>query len=149
MSILVSSGARRRAVLVAALLAAACGGNDGAGPNPNNPQPPQGNTTTDIGIVEGASTQTTTAFSPNPKVVSLGGNPTVAIRWVNGDITGGDYVDGTATVHNIAPDNAGDFPPSGDLGGNETHSITLSAPGAYGYHCDIHPNMVGTITVNP
>ena len=149
MPILVSSGAPRRVVLVAALLAAACGGNDGAGPNPNNPQPPQGNTTTDIGIVEGASTQTTTAFSPNPKVVSLGGNPTVAIRWINGDITGGDYVAGTPTIHNIAPDNAGDFTPSGSLGGNATYSITLSAPGAYGYHCDIHPNMVGTITVNP
>jgi plastocyanin len=150
MPILVSSGACRRAVLVAALLAAACGGNDGAGPNPNpnNPPPPQ-SSAGDVDIVEGASTQTTTAFSPNPKVVSLGGNPTVAIRWINGDITGGDYVAGTPTIHNIAPDNAGDFPPSGDLGGNETHSITLSAPGAYGYHCDIHPNMVGTITVNP
>jgi plastocyanin len=151
MPILVSSGARRRAVLVAALLAAACGGNDGAGPNqnPNNNPPPAADPNTDINIVEGASTRTTTAFNPNPKTVSLGGNASVSVRWINGDITGGDYQQGTATVHNIVSDN-GAFPSSGNLGGNATHSVTLSAAGNYDYHCSIHaPFMVGTITVNP
>ncbi len=149
MSLLVSSGARRRAVLVAALLAAACGGNDGAGPNPNNNPPPAADPNTDINIVEGASTRTTTAFNPNPKVVSLGGNPSVSVRWINGDITGGDYQQGTATVHNIVSDN-GAFPSSGSLPGNGTHSVSLTAAGDYAYHCSIHfPNMVGTVTVNP
>jgi plastocyanin len=149
MSILVSSGARRRAVLVAALLAAGCGGNDAADPNPNpNNPPPPSSTTGDVGIVEGASTRTTNAFNPNPKVLSLGGNPTVSVRWINGDITGSDYVQGTATVHNIASDNAA-FSSSGNLQGNATFSVTLSATGDYDYHCEIHPNMVGTITVNP
>lgn len=103
--------------------------------------------TNDISIVIGASGLTTTAFSPNPKVVSLGG-ASVSLRWVNKDITGGDYASGSATVHNITSDN-GAFTPSGPLGGNATYTISLTTAGSYPYHCSIHPNMVGTITVNP
>jgi plastocyanin len=115
--------------------------------NSQNPPPPmvQAN---DINIVAGASGLTTTAFSPNPKVVSLGGNPSVTARWVNSDITGGDYTNGTATVHAITSDN-GAFTPSPNLGGNGTYSVALTTAGSYPYHCAIHPNMVGTITVNP
>jgi plastocyanin len=102
----------------------------------------------DIDIVPGASRMTTTAFNPNPKVVSLGGSSSATVRWVNTDITGGDYTGGTATGHNITSDN-GAFPPSGVLGGNATYTVNLSAPGSYAYHCSIHPNMVGTITINP
>lgn len=150
MHMLFSSPALRRVAPLLLLAAAACGGDSGGpNPGPNNDPPPQGNTTTDINIDPGASTRTTTAFNPNPKTVSLGGNPTVTIRWINGDITGGDYTGGTATVHDIVPDNTGDFPASGALGGNRTHTITLAAAGDYDYHCGIHPTMVGTITVNP
>jgi plastocyanin len=139
-----------RIALVALMLglSGACGGGgDSNAPNgPQNPPPPasSGN---DIGIVVGASLLTTTAFSPNPKVVSLGGSSSVVVRWVNGDITGGDYNSGTATTHNIVSDN-GAFT-SGILGGNRTFSATLTAAGDYPYHCGIHPTMVGTITVNP
>jgi plastocyanin len=97
--------------------------------------------------VAGASHLTNTAFSPNPQVVSLGGNANVTVRWVNKDITGGDYASGSATSHRITSDNAM-FQQSGVLGGNRTYSVTLTA-GSYPYHCSIHPNMVGTITVNP
>jgi plastocyanin len=102
----------------------------------------------DIDVVVGASGLTTTAFSPNPKVVSLAGNSSVSVRWVNQDITGGNYTGGTATVHNITSDN-GAFTASGNLGGNATYSIALTTAGSYPYHCSIHPNMVGTVTVNP
>ena len=142
------SGARRL-LAVLLLLAAGCGGDSGGpNPGPNNNPPPPANPTTDINVTEGASTRTTNAFSPNPKVVSLGGSPSVTVRWINGDITGGDYQQGTATVHTIVSDN-GDFPSSGNLQGNGIHSATLSAAGDYDYHCGIHPNMVGTVTVNP
>jgi plastocyanin len=110
--------------------------------------PPPTPSTNDITIVVGASGLTTTAFSPNPKVVSLGGNPSVTVRWVNKDISGGDYTSGNATSHNITSDN-GAFPASGILGGNGTYSVNLTATGDYPYHCAIHPNMVGTVTVNP
>jgi plastocyanin len=151
MPMLVSSHALRRAAPVLLLLTAAACGGDSGGPNPgpNNNPPPPAVPTTDINIDPGASARTTTAFDPNPKSVSLGGNPTVTVRWINGDITGGDYTQGTATQHSILPDNAGDFTPSGNMGGNATHTITLSAAGDYDYHCGIHPNMVGTITVTP
>jgi plastocyanin len=128
-------------------LSGACGSYTAPGSMMQNPPPPA-SAANDVNIVVGASALTTTAFSPNPKVVSLGGNPSVTVRWVNTDITGGDYSSGTATIHNITSDN-GAFPPSGALGGNATYSIDLTTAGSYPYHCSIYPNMVGTITVNP
>jgi plastocyanin len=114
---------------------------------PSNSQtpPPPAVQSNDINIVAGAAQLTNTAFTPNPKVVSLGGSPSVTVRWVNKDITGGDYTNGSATSHNITSDN-GSFQASGLLGGNRTYSVTLTA-GSYPYHCSVHPNMVGTITV--
>jgi plastocyanin len=131
---------------VALGLSGSCGGSD-APTDTQNPPPPA-TAPNDISIAVGASQLTTTAFSPNPKVISLGSSTTVAVRWVNTDITGGDYTSGTATSHNIASDN-GAFATSGPLGGNATYSVNLTATGSYPYHCAIHPNMVGTVTVNP
>ncbi|MFL5401580.1 MAG: plastocyanin/azurin family copper-binding protein [Gemmatimonadales bacterium] len=127
-------------------LASACGSYTAPANSPNAPPPAA--MANDISIVAGASTLTTTAFSPNPKTVSLSGNSSITVRWVNNDITGGDYTSGSATVHNITSDN-GAFPASGNLGGNATFSTVLTATGSYAYHCAIHPNMVGTVTVNP
>jgi plastocyanin len=126
-------------------LASACGSYS-APDNAQNPPPPA-TMTNDISIPVGASSLATQAFSPNPKVVSLGGNASVSVRWVNKDISGGDYVAGTATVHNITSDN-GAFTASGNLGGNATFSVSFTAAGDYPYHCSLHPNMVGTVTVN-
>jgi plastocyanin len=128
------------------IVAAACGYSAPTGTTGNNP-PPTPNPTSDINIVVGASTKTTNAFSPNPKTVSLGGATTATIRWVNGDISGGDYTMGAATTHSIVSDNNA-FQASGNLGGNATYSVQLAA-GTYSYHCGIHPNMVGTIQVTP
>ena len=140
--------ARTRIPLLALALglSGACGDYN-APSGAQNPPPPAA-AANDISIAVGAAQLTTTAFSPNPKVVSLGGNASVTLRWVNKDITGGDYVAGTATTHNIASDN-GAFATSGNLGGNGTYSVALTAGGDYPYHCAIHPTMVGTITVNP
>ncbi len=112
-----------------------------------NPPPPaaMGN---DIAVVVGASSRTTTAFSPNPKTVSLAGASSISVRWINQDISGGDYTQGTATAHNIVSDN-GAFAASGLLGGNGTFSASFTAAGDYPYHCGVHPNMVGTVTVTP
>ena len=134
-----------RPVLVA--IVAGCSSNT-TGSSANNAPPPTPNPTSDIGIGIGAETRTTTAFNPNPKTVALAGGASVAVRWVNQDISGGDYTMGTAVVHNITSDN-GAFAPSGPLGGNAVYSISLTAAGSYNYHCSIHPNMVGTIVVNP
>jgi plastocyanin len=138
---------RIRFALLASLLglAGACGYS---APNDAQNPPPPTTAANDINIAVGASQLTTTAFSPNPKVVSLSGNSSVTVRWVNKDISGNDYVGGTATNHNIASDNGG-FATSASLGGNGTFSVVLTAAGDYPYHCAIHPNMVGTVRVNP
>ena len=132
---------------VALSIVAACGGYTAPTGNNNN-NPPPAPTSNDINIVVGASTKTTNAFSPNPKNVSLGGASTVSVRWVNGDISGGDYTMGTAVIHDIVSDD-NSFQPSGNLGGNATYTINLSTARDYAYHCNIHPNMTGTIHLTP
>jgi plastocyanin len=137
----------RGSAVALALALGACSSNSGGSitnPSTNQPPPAQ-NPNTDITIVQGAQNKTTTAFTPNPKSVSLASGGTV--RWVNGDITGGDYTQGTATVHNISL-NDGSYQ-TGNLGGNGTASHTFTQAGTYGFHCTIHPNMVGTIEVTP
>jgi plastocyanin len=48
-------------------------------------------------------------------------------------------------THTVTADNGG-FD-SGDLRPNQSFSHTFQGVGAFGYHCEIHPNMTGTITV--
>ncbi len=127
------------------IVAVACGYTAPTGTSNNNP-PPTPNATSDINIVVGAQNKGTSAFSPNPKNLSLSGGGSV--RWINGDISGGDYTMGTAVTHDIVSDNDA-FPSSGNLTGNAQYSITLATPGDYAYHCGIHPSMKGTIHVTP
>jgi plastocyanin len=117
-------------------LATACGSSNMTGPT---------STPGDVDIVAGASLLTTTAFNPNPKQLSLGGAADATVRWVNTD--GGGGYGGTAVTHRIASDN-GAFATSQPLGSGATYSVQLPQ-GSYHYHCAIHPNMVGTITVGP
>jgi plastocyanin len=125
------------APLTLALLAA-CGSD-----STTNPPPAPG--TGDITIVQDASLMTTTAFSPNPKTVSLadGGE----VRWVNQD-GGSVYGGGTPTTHQIMSDDAA-FDTSEPFSPGQSYTIVLGQAGTYHYHCNIHPNMVGTITVTP
>jgi plastocyanin len=125
-------------------LAAACGGYNPSGPSAPSSPPP---TPSDVRIVPGASQLTTTAFDPSPKVLSLGGGAQVSARWVNAD-GGGGYGGGTGVSHRIASDD-GAFATSGTLGAGDTYTVTLTRAGTYRYHCAIHPNMVGAITVQP
>jgi plastocyanin len=121
--------------------AAACGSNSPSGPS--SPVPPA--TPNDVQIVKGASLLTTTAFNPNPKALSLGEVGEAMVRWVNAD-GGTGYGGGTAEPHQITSDD-GAFAQSGPLGSGATYSIKFTEAGTYHYHCAIHPNMVGTITV--
>ena len=115
----------------------------GCGSDSTSPQPtPESG---DITIVKGASLMTTTAFSPNPKTVSLadGGE----VRWVNAD-GGSVYGGGSEVAHQIMSDDAA-FDTSEPFSPGQSYTIILGAAGTYHYHCNIHPNMGGTITVTP
>lgn len=130
----------------ALFLAGACGSYGPTGPGvPSSPPPPA--SPNDVTIVKGADGLTTTAFDPNPKTLTLGGAGEVSVRWVNRD-GGSGYGGGTSVPHQIASDN-GAFATSGTLGSGATYSVALTQAGTYHYHCAIHPNMVGTITVAP
>ena len=91
----------------------------------------------DVIMVHGASTRTTTAYSPNPFTVSLNGQPSVLVTFGNDD----------KVTHTVTQDGAGPtFNHSFAKG--TTFQISFTA-GDYTYHCSIHPGMVGTIHVTP
>ena len=73
-------------------------------------------------------------FSPKPIQITV--NSTVT--WTNG----------TALTHTATSDTAawgtGNIAP-----GATSRAISFQTAGTFTYHCAIHPNMVGTITVNP
>ena len=82
-----------------------------------------------MNIPGGASTQTTTAFGQNPLTVSVG----TTVSWVNTD----------NTTHTSAAD--GSQWSSGNIAPGERFNFTFASAGRYTYHCQIHPNMIGTI----
>ncbi len=93
------------------------------------------NVTGDVLIVQGASTLTTTAFSPNPFTESMATKATVI--WANKD----------GITHHVVSD--APLFDSGNMSSETTYTFTFTTPGTYTYHCSIHPNMVGTIVINP
>ena len=114
------------AAAVAALTvgAAACGGGYGmpSPTGPSNDPPPTGAITIGVVGINGAR-----SFSPDPATV----RPGQTVVWHNIDTTTHRVVlnDGRLDTGNISP-------------GGFSSPMTLVAPG--GYHCSIHPEMIGT-----
>jgi plastocyanin len=71
------------------------------------------------------------AFVPTTASVSSGGT----VTWTNGD-----QVDHTVTFDN--------GPDCGHVAAGQSETVTFSAPGTYAFHCTIHPQMKGTVTVS-
>jgi plastocyanin len=86
---------------------------------------------TPVSIVSGASTLTTTAYSPNPLNVTVG----TTVTWTNNDNT-----PHTSTA------NSGQWS-SPAIGPGGQFSTTFTSAGSFTYHCTIHPGMVGTVNV--
>jgi plastocyanin len=74
------------------------------------------------------------SFSPNPASVRVGQQ----IRWRNVD----------STSH-TATQNGGGFNTGVIAPGQTSAPITISAAATLGYHCSLHPTMVGTLNVTP
>ena len=75
-------------------------------------------------------------FAFNPPNITVA--PGTTVTWVNNDQTAH-----TAT----ATDPSGVFD-SGELQPGQSYSFTFDKPGTYAYHCEIHPDMTGTVTVS-
>lgn len=119
------------AVLAAAALVAAyaCGSSY----SPVSP-PPGGTADVTITIVADSGN---TSFSPNPGMVPVG----KTVAWTNAGSAGYGGV-----THHIMADN-GSFD-TGDIApGSTSAPIKMTTAGSFGYHCTIHPTMVGTVTV--
>ena len=118
-------------LLAAATLASSCGGSSGTSTGNTTPtSPTTGNNGTPVSIVQGALVLSTTAYNPNPVTVSAGST----VTWTNND----------STTHTATSD-GGVF--NGTLATGAQFSFMFANKGTFTYHCSIHPNMVGTITV--
>ena len=129
-----------RVVLLAVLGAAAlpfasCGGGGGGGVT--NPPPPSGGGggtgggTADV-IITIVAENGNMSFSPNPATVTTGQR----VAWRN-----------SAGQTHTATQNAGAFDTGGISSGSQSGVFTMNTAGTFGYHCSIHPSMVGTLTV--
>ena len=121
---------RFAALLLFSMGITACSGYNAPSTPSADPTPaPAGSTT--VTIASGASTQTTTAFGANPLTVPVG----TTISWLNND----------STTHTSVADgsqwSSGNIPPGGRF------NFTFNSAGRFTYHCQIHPNMVGTLVV--
>jgi len=72
-------------------------------------------------------------FSPASITVKKG----TAVTWTNKD----------AVTHTVTENDEQKGPDSGDLASGKTYSFTYDTVGTFKYHCAIHPNMTGTVTV--
>ena len=115
------------------LIAASCGSSS----SPTSPSPTPGGggggggVTADVTItINGMNGNQ--SFSPDPSTAKVG----QTVAWRNADsITHNPSADGGAfNTGNIAP-------------GATSNPITMTAAGSFGYHCQIHPSMVGTLNV--
>jgi plastocyanin len=121
---------RLTSVLMLAICFTACGGyNSASAPSTGPTSAPAGSTT--VTIANGAFNQTTTAFGQNPLTIAVG----TTISWFNNDNT---THTSTADVNQWS---SGNILPGGRF------NYTFASAGRFTYHCQIHPNMVGTIIV--
>jgi plastocyanin len=72
------------------------------------------------------------SFTGNPGSVKAG----QTVAWHNGD-----------SVAHTATSDGGAFDTGAIAPGATSSPITMSAAGSFSYHCAIHPNMVGSVTV--
>jgi plastocyanin len=105
--------------------AASCGQSS----TPTMPSPTT--TGSSVSIVAGARTLTTTAYNPNPIAIAVGGT----VTWMNND-----------SIAHTSTGNNGEWD-SGAVTPGASFSKTFASAGTFQYHCAIHPNMVGTVTV--
>ena len=124
-------------VLLVALAATACGSSGSSYSNPMSPSvtPSPSPTPSPVGAtltIRVVAMNGAQSFSPNPSSIVAG----QTVAFYNAD----------SIVHIIAAD-GGAFATGNLAPGATSAAITMADAGAYGYHCTIHPTMVGTLNV--
>jgi len=125
----------RLAIVVVVFAAAACSTSNSSvdsssiGPTPA-PVSSSGPTVT-ANIPVGASALRTMAFGANPLVVSVG----TTVVWQNND-----------TIAHTSTSNLSGWN-SGTIAPGQSFRFTFTSPGTFTYFCTIHPDMLGTVTV--
>ena len=73
------------------------------------------------------------AFTPSDITVKKG----TTVTWTNND----------STVHTVQETDSNAGPNSSNLSTGNKYQFTFDKTGTYHYHCSIHPDMTGTVTV--
>jgi plastocyanin len=118
--------------VVAVALAYACGGSAYNPTAPVTPTPTPGSGTPADVTITIVGMNGSLSFSPNPAIVKVG----QTISWKNAD-----------TLTHTATADGGAFNTNSVAPGATSAPITMTAAGAFGYRCTLHPSMVGTLTV--
>jgi glucose/arabinose dehydrogenase/plastocyanin/uncharacterized protein YjiK len=95
-----------------------------------------GDGTTSVSIVPDSTSLTDTAYQPNPAQINVGDT----ITWTNDDSQPHTVTSG----QNGEPDEQFD---SAIMDSAQTFEHTFTQAGEYPYFCELHPNMVGTVSV--
>ena len=114
------------AIAVTAVVLAGCGSNDDSSSSAQASKPASSSS-------GGKDAVTISNFKFAPATLNVANGTSVTVT--NDD----------STTHTATADDGG-FD-TGNLDPGASKTITLSKPGSYAYHCDIHPFMKGTIVV--
>jgi plastocyanin len=117
--------------LAALVFTAACGSSSASPSSPSPTPSPTPGATADVTItITGMNGGN--SFSPNPASVNAG----QSVAWRNAD----------SVVH-VPTADSGAFSAGSIAPGDTSAPITMPTSGGIGYHCAIHPSMVGTLNV--
>lgn len=94
-----------------------------------------------VSITSGSSSKTTDAYSPNPIAINAGDT----VVWKNNDLQPHTVTSGINGQPDGNFDSSPNFNPLMAPGG--TYQRTFNSEGTFPYYCGLHPNMVGTLTV--
>jgi plastocyanin len=101
-----------------------------------------GSNTIEVSITSGSSSKTDNAFDPNPVQASVGDT----VVWTNDDTTPHTVTSGSNAQSDGKFDSSPNLNPL--LAPGETFEHTFEEEGEYPYYCQLHPNMVGTVSVS-
>lgn len=121
-------------ILVAVIVIAAAAWIVFGGKNNNSPNQSSSNSSqASQSVATNKVTIANFAFSPANITVKKG----TSVTWTNQD----------STSHTVTENDGKNGPSAPPLGQGQNYSFTFNQTGTFHYHCSIHPEMTGTVTV--